>query len=827
MKRFLDLFFLFIVLGFSSSAAGLVVYSNDFSDGAASIADFIVDGKGTYSVDVVSGQLQIDTNLPCPCKGYIALHTSHFVAPYSSILQNNPGLISWSFNISNRDKGYGYNNGFLIGLASSAADARYFSSTAYYFAGGFYVGNRMMLARTGTYAETPIIDITVGLPPLPSKGSFRITYDPSTHLWSLYGEIGASYIDPETVTDLLGSVTDSTHTGEDLPYIYIGGSTPGTVFLDNFTVSVIPATPPHEPSIIYVDDDATGANNGSSWTNAYKYLQDSLSAALSGDEIWVAQGTYNPDRGGSNMPGNREATFQLKNGVTLKGGYAGNAEPEPNARNLELYKTTLSGDLAGNDLDTIDPCELLSEPTRSENSYHVVTAYRTDNSAVLSGFIITAGNADNYSVAYHGGGIFNRGLYIEGQGPVFDGPTLEQCTIIRNSAAGEGGGMHNASTRQTQIIDCVFAENMALWGGGAIKNDVSNSIITKCLFEKNRSVGYYHTSGAAVDNEESSPVFTNCIFNENSANYGGAVANWMGNNNPTFINCLFTNNSAQYGGAMWCSNHFFPSSPKFYNCTLADNTAVYGNALACTQGSHDKPPSNLELTNCILWDGGDEIWNDDGSTISITYSDVKAGWLGTGNFDADPCFVDPVNGDYHLLQTSPCINAGDPNHPYDPNETDLDGNPRIIDGRIDMGALEYLPPLEARLLIMPRTINRKSRQRHIMAWLSLPAEVTRDDIDENVPLTLYPGDIEASRQFIFQNNRYDRTHTFILAFFKKSDLMNAVPEDGQVQLEAVGQLNTGRYFFGQHTVRIINPPHRRPNPNYKKDAPTKARSPFD
>jgi hypothetical protein len=150
-------------------------------------------------------------------------------------------LVSWSFNISNRDEGYGYNNDFLIGLASSAADARVFTSTAYYFVGGGYVGNRMMLARHGGYAETPIIDITNGLPPLPSKGSFRITYDPSTHIWSLYGEIGTSYVNPATVTNLLGSVTDSTHTSEDLPYIYIGGSTPGTIFFDNLTVSVVPS----------------------------------------------------------------------------------------------------------------------------------------------------------------------------------------------------------------------------------------------------------------------------------------------------------------------------------------------------------------------------------------------------------------------------------------------------------------------------------------------------------------------------------------------------------------------------------------------------------
>ena len=242
--------------------------------------------------------------------------------------------------------------------------------------------------------------------------------------------------------------------------------------------------------IIYVDDDAAGSNNGSTWTNAYKYLQDALADANSigvPTEIRVAQGIYRPDQGIAVIPADRTATFRLLNNVTIKGGYAGLGQANPDARDVQMYKTVLTGDLEGNDVEIIDPCELLSEPTRSENSYHVVTAYQNDNGAVLSGCIITAGNANNFPEAYHGGGILNIGQYIQGQGPVFDGPTLKQCTITRNSAAGEGGGMHNASTRRTQMIDCAFVENMALWGGGGMKNNVSHPTITDCLFNHNFS----------------------------------------------------------------------------------------------------------------------------------------------------------------------------------------------------------------------------------------------------------------------------------------------------------------------------------------------------
>jgi len=70
--------------------------------------------------------------------------------------------------------------------------------------------------------------------------------------------------------------------------------------------------------IIYVDDDANGVNDGFSWADAFNYLQDALAASQSGDEIRVAQGVYKPDQGAGITPGNREATFQLITGVTLK-----------------------------------------------------------------------------------------------------------------------------------------------------------------------------------------------------------------------------------------------------------------------------------------------------------------------------------------------------------------------------------------------------------------------------------------------------------------------------------------------------------------------------
>jgi hypothetical protein len=130
--------------------------------------------------------------------------------------------------------------------------------------------------------------------------------------------------------------------------------------------------------IIYVDDIAIGANDGSSWKNAYIFLQDALVDSTSAEkpvEIRVAQGIYKPDRGSGIRLGDRDATFELMNNVTLSGGYAGVSMSDPNMRDVLLYETILSGDLAGNDVDVNDPSNLLNEPTRAENSLTIVRGF--------------------------------------------------------------------------------------------------------------------------------------------------------------------------------------------------------------------------------------------------------------------------------------------------------------------------------------------------------------------------------------------------------------------------------------------------------------------
>jgi hypothetical protein len=207
------------------------------------------------------------------------------------------------------------------------------------------------------------------------------------------------------------------------------------------------------PDIIFVDADATGANNGTSWADAFNDLQDALTVASSGDEIRAAQGIYKPGHLVSPGPlspppappqspnvsvppapplppptADRTATFQLINGVTLKGGYAGFGEADPDTRDVNAYETILSGDLAGNDDSVNDPFDLLNDQCRVENSCHVVTGNGVDMTAVLDGFTITAGNANSAYPYSCGGGMYN----LQGS------PTLKDCTFSVNSAIWRG-----------------------------------------------------------------------------------------------------------------------------------------------------------------------------------------------------------------------------------------------------------------------------------------------------------------------------------------------------------------------------------------------------
>ena len=211
----------------------------------------------------------------------------------------------------------------------------------------------------------------------------------------------------------------------------------------------------HEPLTIFVDDDADGANDGSSWADAFTGLQDALAMAKYGDEIWVADGIYKPDCDSAdpNGSGDRQTTFQLINGVAIYGGYAGFGAPDPNERNAALYETILSGDLNGDDGPDF--------ANNGENSYHVVTGSGTDAIATLDGFTVTGGNAN-------GPGAFDTGagLYI-----ATGSPTIQNCLLADNSCSNRAGGIYSDLSNPT-------INNLAIQSNVAAPNEPNAGLIS-------------------------------------------------------------------------------------------------------------------------------------------------------------------------------------------------------------------------------------------------------------------------------------------------------------------------------------------------------------
>jgi hypothetical protein len=475
--------------------------------------------------------------------------------------------------------------------------------------------------------------------------------------------------------------------------------------------------------MIYVDANVPDGN-GTSWADAYQYLQDGLVAANSLSppvEIRVAKGTYKPDQGGGQPPGGRSCSFGLLNGVAIYGGYAGSHGPDPNVRDIALYETILSGDLDGNDVPVSDPAHLDLDPSRSENSFHVVRADGTDQTSVLDGVTIEAGNATGvWSVNRYAAGIVNIGGDFQ----------LANCTLRANAVPGDGvgGAMSNETDANPTILNCTFTRNWA-GGGGALANAGASPTVIGCTFSHNKAGG-----GAAVYNLVASPTLINCVFIGNIAEGGGGMTNQQ--SSPTMINCIFSGNAAtlSYGGAV---SNISGGTTTLVNCTLSGNFAqAYGGAIYCGHLGH-----TTTLSNSIAWGNtvaqepyyGIDIYIGTMGTLQVDYSDVGfisnlgGTYIAGPNIAADPNFVRDPNdggdgwgtgsddfGNLRLTLGSPCLDAADnDNVPADTNDLDndgnttepipfdLDGSPRFVDHPlipdtgngtppiVDMGAYEY------------------------------------------------------------------------------------------------------------------------------------------
>jgi len=366
---------------------------------------------------------------------------------------------------------------------------------------------------------------------------------------------------------------------------------------------------------IFVDAGSPNNPGTGTFNDPFRKIQDAIDAAIGGDIIEIQPGLYTGP---------------------------GNYDLDPNGLAITVRSTE------PNDPNVV--ANTIIDPNGAGRGFNFQGG--EDANCVISGLTIRNGYTGGYGAnvyCYH------------------SSPTIRNCTIKNGHAAGEGGGLYCDSCNP-KIINSTITGNWAGFYGGGVSCYYSNPEIVGCTISDNNAV----SEGGGFDLVSSS---------------------------ATLLNCIISNNKAASSGGMNC---YSPSEPNLVNCTLTRNVATdSGGGLFCQDGS------SVTIKNSIFWANeaavGPQVALDATSSVSISYSDVQDGWTGgTGNIDADPCFASfESNGDanmwdFHLQSaygrwdpngqswvtdsnTSPCIDAGDPN-------SDWSNEPWPNGKHINMGA---------------------------------------------------------------------------------------------------------------------------------------------
>jgi len=386
----------------------------------------------------------------------------------------------------------------------------------------------------------------------------------------------------------------------------------------------------------YVDADAPGTvHDGTSWATAMLTLQDALAAAGSGDEIRMAAGVYQPDQGGTATASSREASFMLKPGLKILGGFAGYGLPRPDARDPAAYVTILSGDLKGNDQWGI--------LNLNDNSYHVVVGPADGVPGVLDGVTITGGNADGAYPHHYGGGLYNP-----------DG--------------------------KLQLVNCTFRGNTGVWGG-AVMNFGPSITLANCQLAGNRAL----MVGGGLYNYEGDATLINCRVVGNTADYAetaGGAAIYNLNGSLTVLDCTMADNRSPSGKAI----------ASFRWAATAGIKVKVANSILFNGGSEiwSNVPGAIEVTYSDVqggWAGTGNISTDPQFTRLGTRS-IEGEWIdGDYRLKASSSAIDA--GSSTALPTDSFDLDGN-GTTSEALPVDLNGNPRVLGLQVDMGAYEQL-----------------------------------------------------------------------------------------------------------------------------------------
>jgi len=524
--------------------------------------------------------------------------------------------------------------------------------------------------------------------------------------------------------------------------------------------------------IYYVDcNRPDDSGDGLSWETAKRTIQAAIDQASDSDRVVVAEGVYTGK-------GNRDLDYGGK------------------------FITVRSKDPT--DPNTV-ACTII-DCNGSKSEYH--RGFKFVNLegrySVVAGLTITNGYSDHGAAALC----------------LWSSPTIKRCNITGNIAEYTGGAI-DCNGCDPMISDCNISGNSSgAAGGGICCCNNSSAAITHCSISGNSSTKY----GGAIYCPNSTPTIHNCAITYNQSGwYGGAICgSWSGYSWPHISNCTITANSAQWGGGAGAfhdgelsnciiSGNTAPDCGDFYDCDVGlTNCTIVGNTFRSLR------KCQAELTNCIAWDNRPFL----GAHLRY-YCCLQGGNTDNGCINCDPCFVVPgywdlngtpydpwddfwVDGDYHLLPGSPCVDAGDPNFPEGPDQTDIDGQPRILGGRVDIGADEYLTMIRVEMKFTPQTLNPTSHGRWLKAHFVLPEEFTIDDVDAGSPAKItepFEPDIESEYMKVFVNQA---GLVAVEAAFARAEFCAGGIDGNDVEVTVTGSLTTGQLFYGTDTISIAS-----------------------
>ena len=451
---------------------------------------------------------------------------------------------------------------------------------------------------------------------------------------------------------------------------------------------------------IYVKYNASGSNNGTSWTNAYKSLQSALDATSAGTQIWVAKGTYYPskDNTGSATPTNaRLKTFYINKKVFIYGGFAGtesNITQRTNFGHYQTNETILSGNIGA--LGVL-----------SDNCYNVVSITGKAGDVSIDGFTIQDGFANEYkipNVSEMGAGLnFDAGSYYAYGS---SNPAISNCYFRNNTATANGGTAIYIHTAGTGIVtggsftNCTIEGNK---GGSALlaTTFVGGQVQTNFINIKvigNTGGGICLQSGSSSLDIISSK-FINCLISGNISVSTPVVNLWSGGTSQ-FINCLITANSTSYG----CAGLKIGQGEPYIK-----NTIIWNNSNASTPGGKFTNMTNDSWAG--FYKSIVQNWYlGTGNLNPTTAQSANANYpMFTTNIDMVTATLPTIDGDFRLMDNSPVINYGNPDYLNLPPTqfTDLDGEARIQNGGLDLGPYEGGLPCTAPVItVQPVSANK-------------------------------------------------------------------------------------------------------------------------